>query len=249
MDFSNAELYGKGIFTTIAVRNGNPLFWDKHWARLTRDSAIVGVDMSAHPEALVLRELHDAIKLSGITNGRVRITFHDLRPGSIWPGTTNVNTNMSIITGETRGSIGKFSVTASPYRVNTYSPLVGVKSCNYLDNILGLEEARGRGFDEGIRINNEGAMTGGCISNIYWLTGGVLFTPMLSTGCLRGTTREHILENLQCHEVAMPIDTLIAVEAIFFSSAGLGVIQAGDLDDRTFEPVDHPILHLVPRGR
>ena len=246
MDLSNAELYGKGIFTTVAVRNGTPLFWDKHWARLTRDSAIVGVDMSAHPGELVLHELLDAIKAGGLKNSRARITFHDLRPGGIWPGTTSVDTKMSIITGEARGPIEKFSVTVSPYRVNAYSPLVGVKSCNYLDNILGLDEARGRGFDEGIRINSEGAMTGGCVSNIYWLKGGVLFTPVLSTGCLPGTTREYILENLHCHEIAMPIDTLIAVEAIFFSSAGLGVIQANDLDCRTFEPVDHPILHLVP---
>ena len=90
MDLSNAELYGKGIFTTVAVRNGTPLFWDKHWARLTCDSAIVGVDMSAHPGELVLHELLDAIKAGGLKNSRARITFHDLCPGGIWPGTTSV---------------------------------------------------------------------------------------------------------------------------------------------------------------
>ena len=243
---SASTLYGRGIFTTIAIRGGSPLFWEKHWARLTRDSAKVGVDMSAHAEAFVFGELAKAIMDDGIVDGRARITFLDQRPGTVWPGTAVENTAMSIIAAGARGSAKKFSLTASPYRVNQYSPLAGVKSCNYLENILALEEARGRGFDEGIRINNEGAITGVCTANIYWLKGGVLFTPSLSTGCLPGTTREHILENLGCHEVAMPIDTLAAVEAIFLSSAGLGVIRASDLENRTFEPADHPILHLVP---
>jgi len=243
---SASILYGKGIFTTVAVRSGTPLFWDKHWARLTRDSAKVGVDMSAHAEAFVFGELAQAIKENGIVEGRARITFLDQRPGTIWPGTAVENTAMSIIAAGARGPAKKLSLTASPYRVNRYSPLTGVKSCNYLENILALDEARTRGFDEGIRINDGGAMTGVCMANIYWLKGGVLFTPSLSTGCLPGTTREHILENLECHEVAMPIETLAAVEAIFLSSTGLGVIQANDLENRTFEPVDHPVLHLLP---
>lgn len=243
---SAATLYGKGIFTTVAVRAGVPLLWEKHWARLTRDSAKVEVDMSAHPKAFVFGELTRAIKDNAVVDGRARITFLDQRPGAIWPGTAVQNTAMSIITAGPRGPAKKFSLTESPYRVNRYSPLTGVKSCNYLENILGIDEARGRGFDEGIRINDGGEMTGVCMANIYWLKSGVLFTPHLSTGCLPGTTREYILENIECNEVGMPIDTLIAVDAIFLSSAGLGVIQVSDLDNRTFEPVDHPILHLLP---
>ena len=84
------------------------------------------------------------------------------------------------------------------------------------------------------------------MSNIYWLKNGELFTPQLETGCLPGTTREHMLESIACHELRAPIDTLIAVDAIFLSSAGLGVIQVNDLDNRAFDPIDHPILHLIP---
>ncbi|MBX7055067.1 MAG: aminotransferase class IV [Pyrinomonadaceae bacterium] len=246
---SAAMLYGKGIFTTIAIRAGVPLFWEKHWRRLTSDAAKVGVDMSAFTEKHVLEETGRQLRDSGVHDGRVRLTFQDERPGDVWPAENGQNTSMSILTGGMRELPTKLSLTASPYRVNTFSPIVGVKSCNYLENLLGIEEARDRGFHEALRINDRGAITGGCMSNVFWLKYGKLHTPHLETGCLPGTTREHIVENLECNEVAMPIDTLVNAEAIFLSSAGIGVIAVNDLDHRTFDPIDHPILHIVPPGR
>lgn len=126
------------------------------------------------------------------------------------------------------------------------SPLFGVKSCNYLENLLGIEEARGRGFYEAIRINHRGEIVGGCMSNIFWLKQGRLFTPHLDTGCLPGTTREYIIENLECEEIRQPIDTLSSVESIFMTSAGLGIVRVNDLDGRTFDEIDHPINKLWP---
>jgi len=242
---SQSKLYGKGIFTTIAIRGGEPLFWDKHWARLGRDAATVGVDLSAFSEETVFSELKKEIAASGLSDGRARIAFSDERSSEIWPAESSRNTSMSILVGERRPIPTKFSITASPYRVNTHSPLVGVKSCNYLENLLGIEEARSRGFHEALRINHNGHLTGGCMSNVFWLKQGRLWTPHLDTGCLPGTTREYIIENLECDETRQPIDTLINAEAIFMTSAGLGIVRVHDLDHRTFDPIDHPILHLL----
>lgn len=243
---SNSKLYGQGIFTTIAIRRGEPMFWDKHWVRLVRDAAVVGVDLSGFSETLVLSEIKKEITTSGILDGRARITFSDERSGDIWPAQASQNTSMSILVGKPRPIPTKFSITASPYRLNSYSPLVGVKSCNYLENLLGIEEARGRGFHEAIRINHGGEIVGGCMSNIFWLKQGKLFTPHLGTGCLPGTTREYIIENLDCDETRQPIDTLINAEAIFMTSAGLGIVRVHDLDHRTFDETDHPITKLWP---
>jgi len=246
---SAAMLYGKGIFTTVAVRAERPLFWEKHWRRLTSDAAKVGVDMSAFTEKYVLAETGRQLRDIGVRDGRVRITFQDERPGDVWPAENGQNTSMSILTGGMRQLPTKFSLTASPYRLNTFSPLVGVKSCNYLENLMAIVEARGRGFQEALRINDRGAITGGCMSNVFWLKYGKLYTPHLETGCLPGTTREFVLENLLCEETREPMDTLVNAEAIFLSSAGIGVIAVNDLDHRTFDPIDHPILHIVPPGR
>lgn len=244
--FAVSRLYGKGVFSTIACSNSRPFLWDKHWKRLVKDAGTVGVDLSEFSETSVFNELTKEIAANNIFDGRARITFSDERSSDIWPAESSQNTTMSILVGERRPLPTKFSITASPFRVNTESPLVGVKSCNYLENLLGIEEAKSRGFHEAIRINHGGEIVGGCMSNIFWLKQGRLWTPHLDTGCLPGTTREYILENLECDETRQPIDTLINAEAIFMTSAGLGIVRVHDLDNRAFDEIDHPILHLIP---
>lgn len=243
---SAAALYGKGIFTTIAVRGGTLLLWDKHWVRLTRDAAKVGVEISDYTETFVFEGLVQALKDKGIVNGRARISFMDQRPGIVWPGSAVENTAMSIITARSRGSANNFNLTTSPFRVNTRSPLAGVKSCNYLENILTLDEAKGRGFDEAVRANENGHVTTAAMANIFWLRDGVLHTPSLSTGCLPGTTREFILENLDCREVEVEMSELQYSDSIFLTSAGLGVAEVAEFESRQLAPSEHPIKTVLP---
>ena len=92
------------------------------------------------------------------------------------------------------------TLTVSPYRINSKSPLAGVKSCNYLENILAWEAAKAHGFDEAIRLNEKGEIASACLANVFWKKNGEIFTPPLETGCLKGTTRGYVLENLAAAE-------------------------------------------------
>jgi branched-subunit amino acid aminotransferase/4-amino-4-deoxychorismate lyase len=151
---------------------------------------------------------------------------------------------MSIVAAEQRPIPSPFRITISPYPVNSRSPLAGVKSCNYLEQILAKDEAKKRGFDEAIRGNERGHVTSGCMANVFWLNGDRFYTPALSTGCLPGTTREFVLENLECEEVEAEIGDLETADAIFLTSAGLGIVAADQFDGRRLAGGDHPILQL-----
>ena len=83
------------------------------------------------------------------------------------------------------------------------------------------------------------------MSNIFWLKVGTFYTPSLSTGCLPGTTREFVLENVECREVEVGIDELNNADAIFLTSAGLGVTQVAEYEKKKIERTDHPILTLL----
>ena len=86
---------------------------------------------------------------------------------------------------------------------------------------------------EAVRVNERGLITGGCMSNIFWLKDEVLYTPSLATGCLAGTTREFVLENVECREVEVRIDEIEKSEAIFLTSAGVGIRQVNSFDGDT----------------
>lgn len=246
---SSAVLYGKGIFTTISVVLGSPFLWQKHWQRLSSNAETVGIDLTNYTESIVAEKLASSIEENRIINGRARITFFDERPSSIWPGESSNSTTLSILTGDVRDTPDNFKITISPYPVNSLSPLAGVKSCNYLENLMASDEAKTRGSHEAIRVNERGRITSGCMSNVFWLKGKSLYTPSLTTGCLPGTTREFVIENIDCKEVEADLDVLNDADAIFLTSAGLGVTQIEEFDSKSFPKTDHPILDVLPKRR
>ena len=246
---SSSALYGKGIFTTIAIYDRKPFLWEKHWRRLTNNTEKIGIDLSEHSEEATRKALDEIIEKNNVTDGRARITFFDESPSGVWSLDTNGKTSLSIITGDLRPKPANFRLTVSSYPVNSRSPLAGVKSCNYLENILAFENAKESGFDEAVRLNERGLITSACMANVFWLKDGHLYTPNLASGCLAGTTRAFLLENIECDEVEEGIDAINEADAIFLTSAGLGVTQVAEYASRNFDKSDHPVLGLLPDRR
>ena len=167
---SSAAFYGKGIFTTLAIRDKKAFLWEKHWRRLNDNALKVGVDLSEFSEDFLITALDGLIEKNEIENGRARITFFDERASNIWQFETNRKMSVLITTADLREVPENFRLAISPFLVNSTSPLAGVKSCNYLENILALEEAKRRGFDEAVRVNERGEIVSACMANIFWRT-------------------------------------------------------------------------------
>lgn len=242
---SAATLYGKGVFTTVAISSTKPLFWQKHWRRLKSDAGKIGIDLSEHSEHSTRNSLDEIIERNGVPDGRARITFFDERSNNIWPSESDGRTRLHIMTGDLRPLPQNFRVAVSPFTVNSRSPLAGVKSCNYLEKLMAMDEAKGRGFDEAIQVNERGNVTSATMANVFWLKSGGLYTPSLTTGCLPGTTREYVLENLECREVEAGIDELNSADAIYLTSAGLGVATVAEYKGRKLESTPHLITQLL----
>lgn len=235
---SAAALYGKGVFTTIAVRDGQPFLWEKHWRRLRRNAESLQIDLTEFDEKSIKTALAEIIKTNKFTNGRARITFFDESSSNIWNLAFGKRTSFLITTADSQPIPENLRLTVSPFRVNSASPLAGVKSCNYLEKILALSAAKKRGFDEAVQINERGAVASACLANIFWLNGKELFTPPLAAGCLAGTTREFLLEkagNFQCSQVESDLQSLRNADAIFLTSAGINIAQVAEFDGRFFE--------------
>jgi len=222
---SSAALYGKGIFTTVAIHDSIAFLWEKHWQRLIANSQKIGIDLSEFSEEITLQSLLETIKKNRLTHGRARLTFFDETPSSVWQIDSKSRTNLLIQTGETRSAPEIFRLTVSPNRINSTSPLAGVKSCNYLENILALENAKAKGFDEAIRLNEKGEIVSACLANVFWIKSGRVFTPPLETGCLEGTTRSFVLENFKVEERRSKLAELMKADEIFLTSAGIGIVS------------------------
>lgn len=225
---SSAALYGRGIFTTLAIYNEQPFLWKKHSRRLVDNAAKIGIDLSDYSETIVKNSLTEIINQNKIKNARVRITFFDESPSKIWTFDAKNKTSLLIQTADQKESKENLTLTVSPFLINSTSPLAGIKSCNYLENVLAFEEAKKRSFDETIRLNERGEIVSACMANIFWQKGGEFYTPSLKTGCLAGTTREFFMERHEVFEVEENLETLQNADAIFLTSSGIGVVQVSE---------------------
>jgi len=63
----------------------------------------------------------------------------------------------------------------------------------YVNSALAAQEARDRGFDEGIFLNETGHVAEGSAMNIFLVRGSTLVTPDVSQGILEGITRDTVI--------------------------------------------------------
>lgn len=223
---STAALYARGIFTTVAIYNRKPFLWEKHWRRLVENARKISLDLTRFTEETVRNSFVKIVEKNNFKNGRARITFFDSSASAIWQEKQFPETNFLIQTADFCPIKKKLKLIASPFQINSTSPLSGIKSCNYLENILALESARAEHFDEAIRINERGEVVSACMANVFWKRGKKIFTPRLETGCLAGTTRDLVMENFSVEEVTAQLDDLKNADKIFLTSAGLGIVKA-----------------------
>ena len=243
---SSAALYGKGIFTTLGIFNFRPFLWKKHWLRLNSNAHSIALDLSEYGEESVSRSVNELISKNKIGNARCRITFFDESASRIWQrGNQRSRTSLLIQTADLRKAKQNISLTISPFPVNSKSPLAGIKSCNYLEPIFALEDAGLRGFDEAVRLNENGKICSASMANIFWIKGKRIFTPSLKTGCLAGTMREYILESREVSEVEAGLKALQDADRIFLTSSGIGIVQAGIFQEKSFSRQLHELTQII----
>jgi branched-subunit amino acid aminotransferase/4-amino-4-deoxychorismate lyase len=240
-----AIFYGRGIFTTVAIYNSKSFLWQKHWERLIENAKKVNVNLSEFSEQTVKKSLSEIIAANKITNGRARLTFFDESSISIWQTEQKRQTSFLINTADFREIPKHLRLTVSPFRTNSTSPLSGVKSCSYLENILALEDAKAKGFDEAVRVNESDEIVSACMANIFWLKDGEIFTPNLNTGCLAGTTREFVLENHSVCEKQAKLNELYEADQIFLTSAGIRVVQVARFQEKKFGSELHEFTQIL----
>lgn len=90
-----------------------------------------------------------------------------------------------------------------------------IKSGNYLNNIMGLQEALRASYSDALFLNYKNEITELTTSNIAWIRKGCVETPSTQSGILHGVTRNFLIRTLEVKEGHYPVDVLDEVEEIF----------------------------------
>jgi aminodeoxychorismate lyase len=239
---SSAMLYGRGVFTTVAIYKGKPFLWPAHWQRLSDHAARLSIECRDFSEQAVGEALAKLVAVNGVQNGRARVILLARSGRDVWKPKKAVarQTDLLIMTSEPQKvPAAGMSLAVSPYRCNTFSPLVGIRSLNYLEQVLSWEEAQAREFDEAVVLNERGEVASATMANIFWVKDGTLHTPNLSTGAIAGITRGAIItlagkQFIPVIEGVYELGDLADADEIILTSASLGVALVTTFDFRQY---------------
>jgi branched-chain amino acid aminotransferase len=237
-------LYGFGLFETMRAYGGTVFQLDKHLSRLEHSGRILGIPM----EGLLALEsgVIDTIRANKLSDARIRITVSIGEGGVVPdPGTCGKPTVL-IVAGHYHPHPEEvyqqgFRAIVSSIRRNSQSPLSGLKSTNYLENMLARQEARKSGVNEAICLNENGLLAEGSMSNVFLVTDGILKTPGVESGILHGITRETVLElasrsGIKTIERDIRLDELYQAEEAFFTNSLMEVMPLVEVDGKAIGP-------------
>ncbi|MBK9230756.1 MAG: aminotransferase class IV [Anaerolineae bacterium] len=187
-------LLGDGLFETLAAYRGRILGLDQHLTRLQHGANVLGFDPP--PAAELAAAARHTLAANGLQaqDAILRLTVsRGAGPRGLLPPAQPTPT--VVITAAPWAVAAPAAQTAIsvPFRWDAASPLAGLKTLNYLPQILGRQAAQVAGATEGIFLNHAGHLVEGCASNLFWVSDGALFTPALACGPLPGVTRAFVL--------------------------------------------------------
>jgi branched-chain amino acid aminotransferase len=216
-------LFGDGLFETLRVDDGRPRDLSAHLDRLSAGLERLGI---APPESRcdLGRAVNEVAKAAPRPLARLRIT---ISRGTAAGPTRLITTAPYEPPGE--------SVTAillTDCRIDSRSPLAGLKSLCYQTNRVALREAEARGAFETLLLNEHGRLAEGSRSNVALVLPEGIFTTHQSEGCLPGTVRRRLLERGAIREGLLTLQDLASAEGLLLMNSLIGVLPVSRLDDR-----------------
>ncbi|MGH9213186.1 MAG: aminotransferase class IV [Acidimicrobiales bacterium] len=238
--FDHGLTVGDGVFETMKAIGGQPFALRRHLERLRRSATGLGLEVPLSDQRL-RAAIGETLVAAGPVAGRIRITL----TGGVAPlgsGRASVDPTLVIAVSPLDPWEADTTAITVPWPRNERSPIAGMKTTSYAENVVALAEAHKVGATEAIFGNLAGNLCEGTGTNVFVVIGGRLITPPLLAGCLAGVTRALVLEVLEeADEEHLPLDALADAEEVLLTSSTRDVQPLRTLDGRALPGADGPV--------
>jgi branched-chain amino acid aminotransferase len=215
-------LSGWGVFTTIRVADGVLFAWERHWARMQRDAALLHVPFPEDSDAIRSRLLK-LVKANKAQSATMRVAIVRNR-GGMWEGPTlDRDFDLIALTKDLKDWGEGASLAVTRQARHASCEFSGTKGLSWAANLAWLEAAQSKGFDEVILLNERGEVSECTSANIFIAEGNRVWTTPLHSGCLPGVTRELLLGEIhapgvEVGEKDLELEDLEKADEVFITS-------------------------------
>lgn len=240
--YDHGLLYGDGVFEGIRVYHGCVFKLDEHIRRLERSARAIMLDIGMTHDELVEATV-ETCRANEIRDGYIRLVVTrgvgdlGLDPRKCPRATVFIIAAGIQLYPEEFYETGLRLITVSTRRNSAESLDPGIKSLNYLNNILAKIECNLADVPEGIMLTDRGLVSECTGDNIFVVTRGRLVTPPVAAGILDGITRDAVMElardeGIQVEEKLFPITEVYTAEECFLTGTAAELVPVVDVDGR-----------------
>lgn len=191
-------LFGDSVYEVILTQNNTLCFLKEHLKRL-RKSAEGILLMIPKSDEEITHEIHRTLESAGHQNSYIRIVVTrgvgdiDIDPVSCEQANILIYVKEAIAYPAAHYEKG-INISLVSIKRNAKEALnPGIKTGNYLNNILAKMEANRAGAADALMLNPMGYLTECTTSNFFFVREGRVLTPSLSCGILSGITRQETI--------------------------------------------------------
>jgi len=198
-----------GVFETLRVVDGVPLFATEHRTELGRAMEALGLKSDADFE----QARAGLPPLSGrwrwiVTPERTRTLFSEEETASAEP----------------------LALSVSPVRVGSGNWDARFKTLSYLSHVQAWKTAV---TPEVVLLNEHGQVASASRGNIFWRRRDRLFTPAHEAGCRCGVVRAFVCHHQKVETGHFPVADLLEADEIFLTNSMKGIVSVNDVSGRS----------------
>ena len=215
--------YGDGFFETIKIINAKPFNFSAHYVRFSFACKVLKLKNN-ETEKSFLSLINKLIEKNKIINGNAKIHVNRSGEGKYLPLSDSLDLLIRTNYGSSFVKNTPISLCVFSDEQKTKGKISNIKSVNALVSVLGAIHAKENGFDNAILKNTEGNFIETTNANLFIIKQGIIYTPPLTEGCLDGTMRKWVLEQVNVIEKSLNSLDIQEADEVFNTNAICGII-------------------------
>ncbi|MFC3478489.1 aminotransferase class IV [Halobacterium litoreum] len=237
--------YGDAAFETLRAYGGQTFAWPAHANRLSATCDALGIDHGLSDRDLRSR-VHETLAANDLADAYVRLSItRGVQSGRLAPDDDTDPSVVVVVEPLPRGGVDGERIWDVPATARTTDVQAVPDTCvpsvakthNYLPGVLARIDAGDA--DEALLVDDDGHVTEGTTSNVFFVDDGVLHTPSLDLDVLPGITRWAVLEIAR--DAGIPVEeghyepeAFYDADEVFFTNTTWEVRPVAELDDATY---------------
>lgn len=237
--YDHGFMYGLGAFETFRTYEGFPFLIQEHLNRLHEALKELNINLVLDADT-VIEMVRTLLAKNKMNDAYFRLNV-SAGVGDIGLQTDPYEEPVVILYTKPLveiSSVSEKELVLLKTRRNTPEGEKRLKSHHYLNSILGKRELSNMN-QEGIFLTQEGCISEGTVSNLFWNKDNKLYTPHRSTGILEGITRKWVMHaserlNIPLETGNYTIETLTEADEVFLTNSIQELVPVSHFQDTTF---------------